>query len=470
MASVTWTPVTVSLDKLTPWERNPKRISKQHAQRLLELWDRLGQFQTIAIGPAGEVYDGHQRLSVLKAAHGPRFEVQALQADRALTEKEREELTVAAHVGTTGQFDWDALSGWDAGDLQAWGFDAELLGEWNAGAAALATMLEAEQQEGPGGDPGAALERAEALQEKYNVQRGQVWELGRHRVMCGDAYSEKDRQTILGDSSPSMLHIDPPYGINIVQPRNGATAAAIGGSKPFTGGTSGTQRKSGAAFRSARAERGHVQHGKPSKNQWAQSTEHLVIKGDTPALPTGTVGSANIVQSNLYPVIQGDDRPFDPIHFLGLAPIVIMWGANYFADKLPTSSCWIVWDKREDITRNTFADCELAWCNLAKPARLFHHLWNGLHKGSQHGEKRTHPTEKPTALFEEIGGMFCPSGVWLDVFAGTGAQIIAAERMPDVQCFAMEIEPLYVATILERWSVMTSDVPVLLENNSNGEQ
>ena len=115
MSDVSWTPVTVRLSQLTPWERNPKRISKSHAKRMLDLWQRLGQFQTIAIGPSGEVYDGHQRLNVLKAAHGGKFQVQALQASRALSEKEREELTISAHTGTTGQFDWDALAGWDAG-------------------------------------------------------------------------------------------------------------------------------------------------------------------------------------------------------------------------------------------------------------------------------------------------------------------------------------------------------------------
>lgn len=136
-----WTPVDVRLGDLKPWERNPKTISKAHAKRLLELWERLGQFQTIAIGPGGEVYDGHQRLNVLKAAHGNGYAVQALQAERALTEAEREELTIAAHVGTTGQFDWDALSGWDAGNLQQWGFDAETLKSWQADAGNLRTML-----------------------------------------------------------------------------------------------------------------------------------------------------------------------------------------------------------------------------------------------------------------------------------------------------------------------------------------
>ena len=141
MSDVTWTPTTIPLRALTPWERNPKRISKTHAARLLELWDELGQFQTIAIGPAGEVYDGHQRLSVLLAAHGGKYEVQALQASRALTEKERERVTIAAHVGTVGQFNWEDLSGWDAGDLQSWGFDTETLAGWNLDAMNLREMI-----------------------------------------------------------------------------------------------------------------------------------------------------------------------------------------------------------------------------------------------------------------------------------------------------------------------------------------
>jgi len=142
MNDITWQPVTVALASLTPWERNPKRISKSHAGRLLDLWQRLGQFQTIAIGPAGEVYDGHQRLSVLKAKHGTGYEVQALQSSRALTEQEREELTIAAHSGTTGTWDWDALSGWDADNLQQWGFDGETLTNWQADIGALRTMIE----------------------------------------------------------------------------------------------------------------------------------------------------------------------------------------------------------------------------------------------------------------------------------------------------------------------------------------
>jgi len=143
-----WRNETVTLAALTPWERNPKRISEANAERLLAYWDKIGQFQTIAIGPNGEVYDGHQRLSVLKAARGPSYEVDVRRSSRPLTEKEREELVIAAHTGTVGQYDWDALAGWDFDDLGAWGFDADTLAQWNDDAANLRVALEVEGGDG----------------------------------------------------------------------------------------------------------------------------------------------------------------------------------------------------------------------------------------------------------------------------------------------------------------------------------
>jgi site-specific DNA-methyltransferase (adenine-specific) len=76
------------------------------------------------------------------------------------------------------------------------------------------------------------------------------------------------------------------------------------------------------------------------------------------------------------------------------AKVEIIWGGNYYAASLPNSSCWIVWDKK-----NSGNDCELAWTNQ-KTARKFEHMWNGMVKASEHGQKRVHPTQKPIALAE----------------------------------------------------------------------
>lgn len=277
------------------------------------------------------------------------------------------------------------------------------------------------------GDPGAQLDRAEELRDKWNVSRGMIWTIpslsgrGTHRLMCGDSYSEEDVERLLNGATPDMLHTDPPYGINIVSPKGLASSDAARGSKPF-GSTSGTTRRSSTGFDS---------QGRSSQR----------------------IGPGNIIQSNIYPVIEGDDRPFEPEFLLDKAPLIILWGANYYADKLPPRSGWMVWDKREDLARNNFADCEMAWTNQQKPARIFYHLWNGLHKGSQHGERRIHPTEKPVALFAEIGKLYADKGLWLDLFAGSGAQIVAAEET-GATCYALEYEPLYVACILERLSAI----------------
>ena len=142
-----WTNVDVSLGDLKPWDRNPKRISKGHATRLLRLWNDFGQFQNVAIGPGGEVYDGHQRLSVLMAAYGPDYRIAARRSDRELTDAERERLTVEASVGTIGQFNWEELSGWNNDSLQGWGMDSEMLHEWNEGASALRELLNMELPE-----------------------------------------------------------------------------------------------------------------------------------------------------------------------------------------------------------------------------------------------------------------------------------------------------------------------------------
>lgn len=189
MTETTWTATTITLSKLKPWERNPKRISKAHAARLLELWERLGQFQTIAIGPGGEVYDGHQRLSVLKAKHGGSYQVQVLQASRPVTEAGREELTIAAHSGTTGSWDWDALSGWNVENLTAWGLDEELLKDWNAGATALREMLAA--------DGGAAEQNLIPDEDRYKEQYGVI-------VICDDAEHQETVYNALREAGYSV--------------------------------------------------------------------------------------------------------------------------------------------------------------------------------------------------------------------------------------------------------------------------
>ena len=61
-------------------------------------------------------------------------------------------------------------------------------------------------------DPGAQMDKADELQEKWQVERGQVWEIGSHRLMCGDATNKDDIETLVDGKGYSVL-TDPPYNI-----------------------------------------------------------------------------------------------------------------------------------------------------------------------------------------------------------------------------------------------------------------
>ena len=125
---ITWTNQTRRLSELKPWPRNPRQIKTDQAKRLVESFEQFGQVETIAVGPDGEVYNGHQRLNVLMAQYGKDYAVEVRVSSCPLTEKEREKLTVFLHKGAAGEWDFDTLSEWDMDDLLDWGFKPFELG------------------------------------------------------------------------------------------------------------------------------------------------------------------------------------------------------------------------------------------------------------------------------------------------------------------------------------------------------
>ena len=125
---ITWANEKRKLSELVPWERNPRQINKRQAERLVESFDQFGQVETIAVGPHNEVLNGHQRLNVLKEKYGDDYEVEVRVASRALTEKEREKLTIFLHKGAAGDWDFDVLANeFELDDLLDWGFEEKEL-------------------------------------------------------------------------------------------------------------------------------------------------------------------------------------------------------------------------------------------------------------------------------------------------------------------------------------------------------
>jgi DNA modification methylase len=98
----------------------------------------------------------------------------------------------------------------------------------------------------------------------------------------------------------------------------------------------------------------------------------------------------------------------------------IIWGGNYF--ELPISSGWLVWDKMNAGSR--FADCELAWTNLPRAARLFRHMWHGLCRETEVGQ-HLHPTQKAVAVMTWCLSFVEDAETVLDPFMGSGTTGVA---------------------------------------------
>lgn len=100
-------------------------------------------------------------------------------------------------------------------------------------------------------------------------------------------------------------------------------------------------------------------------------------------------GRGNLALCTDYIPVHGDDKPFDP-RFMLDSRQAILWGANHYSDKLPSSDGWLVWDKERPADLDQ-ATAELAWTNCISGVRVFRHLWNGMMRASEN-EPLVHPT------------------------------------------------------------------------------
>ena len=134
-------------------------------------------------------------------------------------------------------------------------------------------------------------------------------------------------------------------------------------------------------------------------------------------------------------------------YILSLNVPTLIWGGNYFADMLPASRGWIYWSKGQDGL--TMSDGELAWTNLNKVLRSIT-LNRSVLKGS------VHPTQKPVELIIFCMNYLESHKILLDLYAGSGTTLIAAERT-NRHAYLMELDPKYCDVIVKRWEDFTGN-------------
>lgn len=173
----------------------------------------------------------------------------------------------------------------------------------------------------------------------------------------------------------------------------------------------------------------------------------------------GSIGKGIIAKEGIYKQVIGDDKYFDPTYLLNIGEKQVIWGANYFHDKLPLETVWIVWDKDRP-QGTTFSDCELAWTNKKGVAiKKYKCTWNGMVREGEN-DKRVHPTQKPLKISINILEDFSIDGELIaDLFLGSGSTMVAAHQLKR-KCYGMELDPHYCQVIIDRMKKLDPELQV----------
>jgi DNA modification methylase len=241
---------------------------------------------------------------------------------------------------------------------------------------------------------------------------GELWQLGNQRLLCGDATKKEDVERLMGGEKISAILTDPPYGIDLDADWSGI-------------------RRTG------------------------KKDSHL----------------PHYVKGRAYPDIIGDSNPFDPRPVLDLwandAQEIFLFGADYYAERIPerNQGSFLVWDKRLESQADGFgSEFETIWSKRKHKRRLLRHQWFGFLRGSEQGERRVHPTQKPIALFVDIIQQWIKGSNIADPFGGSGSTLIACEKL-NRRCFMMEISEAYCDVIIQRWQNFTGNQAVRTDGN-----
>jgi len=253
-------------------------------------------------------------------------------------------------------------------------------------------------------DLDAALEAAQAA---HVAKRGDLWRLGDHRLLCGDATDAGDVSRLLGERKAAMAFTDPPYNVGL-------------------GDHGGQQRGS----RRRRIANDALAPGawEAFVRAWAQNL-------------------LNHVDGALYICMSTKEWPT-------VSRILEETGAHW--------SDTIIWEKdrfvlgRADYQRQY----EPVWYGWREGAS--HHWCGDRDQGDvwtipRPAESELHPTMKPLELVERtIRNSSRPGDAVLDLFLGSGTTVIACERTGRV-CFGMELEPAYVDVAIRRWEAFSGE-------------
>ena len=356
---------------------NPRFIKDEKFKKLcnsIKEFPKMLELRPIVVDSTGMILGGNMRYRALLEL-GMEIKPEWVK-EGELTEEEARRFIVEDNIGF-GDWDWDMLGNeYEKQELEDWGMDVD---KWKEN-----DVIEDEVPE---------------VTENPVSRLGEVYQLGRHRLMCGDSTKIEDVEKLMDGKNADMVFTDPPYGMNL-------------------------------------------------------DTDYTAMNG--------TLRDGSHVERNKHDRVIGDGNDFNVLFITNIFNLfdyckeIFLWGADYYAELIPNrkDGSWVVWDKTGDEVKDKGfgSSFELCW-SKQKHRRTFARIWwQGIFGVKDDQKGRVHPTQKPTHLakwfFDRYGKA---DDIVLDLFLGSGSTLIACEQTNRI-CYGMEIDPRYIDVIRKRYA------------------
>ena len=387
------------IEKLVPYAKNSRTHSEEQVAQIAASIREWGFTTAVLVDESGSIIAGHGRVMAARKLGMASLPVMVA---AGWTDAQKRAYVIADNKLALNA-GWDnELLALELGELGDLGFDLDLVGFTDEEIAALMPV------QGTDGliDP----DDAPVVQENPVTVPGDVWVIGKHRLLCGDSTSVDDLTKLTGGQLVDMWLTDPPYNV------------------AYEGGTK---------------EKLTIKNDEMGDNQFRQFLRDAYTAADTVMKP-GAV----------FYIWHADSEGYN---FRGAAK-----------DAGWTVRQCLIWKKSSMVMgRQDYhwkhEPCLYGWKDGAG------HLWAAdrkqttileFDKPSRNGE---HPTMKPVALFEyQMLNNTKGGDLVLDSFGGSGTTLIAAEKNGRT-AMLMELDPRYCDVIVKRWQQFTGKIAVHAE-------
>lgn len=389
----------IPIDELVPYARNARTHSKEQIQQLRSSLREFGFVTPVVIDEKHTILCGHGRVEAAKAEG--MTSVPCVYAEQLTDAQKRAFILADNRLALNAGWD-DEMLRVELSDLQGEDFDLGIMGFDEK---ELASLF----QDPDGGAEDDGYDLKAALEKAAFVERGDVWTVGLHRLVCGDATNADDVALLMDGKQANLVVTDPPYGVSF-QSASGLT---------IQNDSMKDEEFYQFLLKSFQNMAAHLEKG-GAAYVFHADTEGLNFRRAFVDAGFHLAGCCIWVKDSLVLGRSDYQWQHEPILY-GFLP---NGHHPWYSDRRQTT----IW-------------------NFKKPKK-----------------NKNHPTSKPLDLIGyPIGNSTQANGIVLDTFGGSGSTLLACEQMNRI-CFTMELDEKYASVILRRYVEDTGrpqDVSVL---------